>query len=354
MDIVGGQSIVADQLIKHLRLDESLVVSFIPHNPRLPRPFGWLQRIKYVRTIVTSVAYVASLLRQLLDQDVIHVFSASYWSFILAPGPAVLIGHAYGKRVLLNYHSGEAFDHLNNWQRSTKAVLARASAIIVPSQYLVDVFQRFGFRAGAIPNFVSVDQIPYRARSELRPVFLANRNFASHYNVGCVLRAFALIQGAVPEARLIVAGDGEQRAELHALAAYLGLRAVEFVGQVSPGSMAGLYDRADVYLNASNVDNMPMSIIEAFAAGMPIVTTCAGGIPNIVSHGLNGLMVDLNDHSAMAGAALQLLGSPRLVDEITQRARREVLDRYTWAAVHCLWRRMYGAEEGTHALRRHS
>jgi L-malate glycosyltransferase len=345
LDIVGGQSIVADQLMQQLRRDESLIVSFIPHNPRLPRPLRWLQRIKYVRTVSTSIAYVASLLRQLPNQDVIHVFSAAYWSFILAPSPAVLIGRAYRKRVLINYHSGEALDHLSNWHRSTHAILSRANAIIVPSEYLVDVFQRFGFQAGAISNFVSVDQIPYRPRRELRPVFLANRNFAAHYNVGCVLRAFALIQQAVPESSLIVAGDGEQRAELHTLLADLGLRDVEFVGQVSPATMARLYDKAEIYLNASNIDNMPMSIIEAFAAGLPIVTTRAGGIPKIVSDGVNGLMVDLNDHSAIADAALRLLRDPNLVEEITERARREVLDRYTWNSVLRLWRRAYGLNE---------
>jgi L-malate glycosyltransferase len=347
LDILGGQSVVADQLMQQLRRDDSLIVSFIPHNPRLPGPLRWLQRVKYVRTIATSVAYVASLLRRLRNQDVIHVFSASYWSFILAPGPAVLIGRAYGKRVLLNYHSGEALDHLSKWHRSTNAILSRASAIVVPSEYLVDVFQRFGFQADAISNFVPVDQIPYRTRRTLRPVFLANRNFAAHYNVGCVLRAFALIQHAVPESRLIVAGDGEERAALHALSSDLGLRDVEFVGQVPPGTMAALYDKADIYLNASNVDNMPMSIIEAFAAGLPVVTTRAGGIPKIVSNGVNGLMVDLDDHSAMSDAALRLLSSPSLVEDLTLRARTEVLDRYTWSSVLRLWRRAYGVNDSS-------
>lgn len=350
LDILGGQAIVAQRLMERLRRDDSLVITFIPHNPRLPGLFRQLQRVKYIRTISTSLVYIASLLRQLRNQDVIHVFSASYWSFLLAPAPAVLIGRAYGKRVLLNYRSGEALDHLSTWPRSSLPVLRRADAIIVPSGYLVDVFALFKLHAQAIANFVEVDRIPHRIRRELRPIFLANRNFAPLYNVGCVLRAFAVIQQAIPEARLIVAGDGEQRAELHELYRTLGLHAVDFVGQVSPASMASLYDEADVYLNAPNIDNMPTSIIEAFAAGMPVVTTRAGGIPYIVSNEVTGLLVDPNDHVAMANAALRLLGSPGLAEKLTGQARAEVLERYTWPAVHRLWRRAYGLEEGTPAV----
>jgi hypothetical protein len=106
LDILGGQAVVAQRLIEHLRRDPSLDLSFIPHNPRLPGPLRVLQRIKYVRTILTSLAYGA-LLSRLHRYDVVHVFSASYWSFILAPTPAVLIARLYGKRVVLNYRAAK-------------------------------------------------------------------------------------------------------------------------------------------------------------------------------------------------------------------------------------------------------
>jgi L-malate glycosyltransferase len=290
------------------------------------------------------LAYVISLLRVLRTQDVVHVFSASYWSFLLAPAPAVFISRLFRKRVLVNYRSGEALDHLSR-SRFAVRVLRRADTIVVPSAYLVGVFARFELTAVAIPNFVEVDRIPFRIRRELRPVFLANRNFASHYNVGCVLRAFALIQQAIPQARLIVAGDGEQRVALHELARALGLDGVDFVGQIPPDAMVALYDQADVYLNAPDIDNMPTSIIEAFAAGIPVVTTRAGGIPFIVSHEVNGLIVDCNDHLAMARSALRLIHNPELTSELTLRARSDVLECYTWRAVHRLWRAAYGVLE---------
>jgi glycosyltransferase involved in cell wall biosynthesis len=343
LDIVGGQAVVAQRLIARLKKDADLEITFLPHNPRLPGVLRLLQRIKYVRTVVTFAAYLLSLLRTIPGQDVIHVFSASYWSFLLAPAPAVLVGRLLGKRVLLNYRSGEAADHLTRWRRLVVPIMRRASSIIVPSGYLVDVFSRFGLAAEPIYNFVDVDALRHRVRDPLRPIFLANRNFAPHYNVGCVLRAFRIIQDDVPEARLIVAGDGEERAHLHQLAGALGLRGVEFVGQVTSQRMSELYDAADIYLNTPSIDNMPNSIIEAFAAGLPVVTTRAGGIPYIVSHEQTALMVELDDHAALAAAALRLLADPSLARRLTSKGREEVARKYTWPAVHAAWRRAYGA-----------
>jgi glycosyltransferase involved in cell wall biosynthesis len=333
--------VVAQRLASKLDQDPDIELSFIPHNPRLPGPLRLLQRVKYVRTVSTSVAYVALLLKRLRTQDVVHVFSASYWSFLLAPTPAVLIGKAYGKRVIVNYRSGEAEDHLTRWPSALR-VLRRADAIVTPSGYLVDVFAKFGLKARSIFNFVDIDRIPYRERAELKPNFLANRNFAPHYNVSCVLRAFEVIQCEVPEARLTVAGDGTERPMLHDLARQLELRNVEFVGQVSPAEMAQLYDRADIYLNSPNIDNMPNSVIEAFAAGLPVVTTRAGGIPYIVTHEETGLMSASNDHEALAANALRLLTEPGLAHRLASRARQELLARYTWPAVHAEWRDAYG------------
>ncbi len=340
LDIVGGQSIVLDRLLSRFRETEGVKVSFVPVNPRLPGPLRALQRVKYLRTVVTSIAYVASLLRRLRHVDVVHAFSASYWSYLLAPVPAMLVGRLYGKTVVLNYHSGEADDHLANWR--TAIPLARlAHVIAVPSGYLVEVFKRHALGARAVVNFVEVDAIPFRARSTVRPRFLSNRNLEVLYNVACTIRAFARVQQVHPDAELVVAGDGRERGALEALVGELGLRNVRFLGRVAPSAMPALYDAADVYLNSPDIDNMPSSIIEAYAAGLPVVTTDAGGIPFIVRHDVTGLMVPAGDDAAMATQALRLLADPALVTRLTARSREECLERYVWRAVRDAWLQLY-------------
>jgi glycosyltransferase involved in cell wall biosynthesis len=339
-NILGGQAVQAQRLIEHLHGREGMTVELLPVNPMLPGVLGRLQRIKYVRTVLTSVRYLAALIARLPHYDVVHVFSASYWSFVLAPLPAMLVGRLYGKKVVLNYHSGEAEDHLARWPSAVRATHL-AHEIFVPSQYLVDVFARFGLHARAIGNFVEFERIPYRRRSGIRPLLLTNRNLEPLYNVALVLRAFAIIQRAVPEAALVVAGFGSEREPLEKLARELMLRNVSFVGRVPPDRMAALYDAADVFLNGSDIDNMPLSILDAFAAGTPVITTDAGGIPYIVRDGVTGLIVPRGDAAALAAATLRVLRDPALALRLSDEARAECLARYTWPAVRDQWVALY-------------
>jgi L-malate glycosyltransferase len=347
LSILGGQAVAAQRLLERLRAVPGLEVDFLPHDPRSSWVLRQLQRVKYVRTVATSIAYVSSLLRRLPAYDVVHVFSASYWSFLLAPTPAILIGKWLGKRVVVNYRSGEAEDHLTRWPRTSVPTLLRADAVVTPSGYLVDVFAKFGVPAESIANFVDPDSVRYRRREALRPVFLANRNFQALYNVPCVLRAFAIVQQRHPEARLIVIGDGPEREKVHAVARELSLANVEFLGAVRPTEMGRWYDEADVYLNASNIDNMPNSIIEAFACGLPVVSTRAGGIPYVVDDGRNGLLVDCEDHDALAAAAFRLLDDRALAERLTSAALADVEQRYTWRAVGEQWGALYRRLAGT-------
>src|SRR5258708_37554951 len=142
-----------------------------------------------------------------------------------------------------------------------------ANEIVVPSGYLVDVSRRFGFHARAILSFVDLDRLDYRERSTVSRRVLSNRNLEPMYNVACSLRAFAIVQQQHADARLAVVGDGSQRKELERLASNPGLRNVTFVGKVLPDRMREYYSDADIYLNSPNIDNMPHSVIEAFAAG---------------------------------------------------------------------------------------
>src|SRR5881396_814158 len=169
IDILGGQSIQALRLIEGLSAEQGVEAEILPINPRLPPVLSWLQRIKYVRTLVTSIAYVASLLVRLPHFDVVHVFSASYFSFLLAPTPAILISKLYGKPVLLNYHSGEAEDHLRRWRRTALPILRLTDRVVVPSDYLVSVFAKFGIQAERALNSADLARFRFRERRPLRP-----------------------------------------------------------------------------------------------------------------------------------------------------------------------------------------
>lgn len=337
-DILGGQGVQASTLVQNLRAD-GWPLRFIPIDPRFPPGLAWVRRVPYLRTVLNQTLYLPSL-ASLRHADTVHVFSASYWSFLLAPLPAMLAAKLFGKRVILNYHSGEAEDHLAQWGVLVHPWLKLADEIVVPSVYLQRVFARHGYCARVIVNVVDTSRFLYRDRTPLRPRLLSTRNFESHYRVDVILRAFARVRERYPEATLTVAGVGSEEGKLRRLAAELAPEAIHFTGRVEPAQMPALLDRADIFVNASVVDNQPLSILEAFAAGLPVVSTATGDIAAMVRDDETGLTVPRDDPAALAGAVAALLADPARALRLARCAHHEI-ERHTWARVSEEWADVY-------------
>jgi glycosyltransferase involved in cell wall biosynthesis len=335
LNIIGGQSIQANQLLRLLAEEAGIQVQFLPIDARLPAAL----RIQYVRTLITLALYLVRLATCIGRASILHIFTPGYLAFYLFAAPALLLARLLGKPTILNYHDGRAQDHLAHWPLA-RLLLRLAKNIAVPSDYLVDVFAGFGLRATRIHNVAQTHSLSYRSRPRPRPIFLHNRGLASEYNPACTLRAFAIIQQRYPEARLTIAHDGPLRAELEALAASLGLRQTRFIGSVSPESRGALYDASDIYLMSPNADNMPLSLLECFASGLPVVSSSAGGVRNIVEDRVNGLLFAPDDHQAMAACALRLLEEPGLAARLASNARSECA-KYAWSAIGPQWMALY-------------
>ena len=339
LEILGGQAVQADRLLRAWQGDDEVECRLLPVNPVPPGPFRHARQIKYVRTVATEATYLPSLLKQLAKVDVAHVFSASYTSFLLAPLPAIVTARALGCPVILNYRSGEAPDHLAR-SRVARIALSKVDLNVVPSRFLVDVFGKFGIGATIIPNLVDLTRFRFRARTPLQPRILSTRNLESLYNVACTIRAFQIVQERHAEASLTLVGAGADEPALRSLVASLGLRNVTFVGRVAPTDIADYYASHDIYLQSPNIDNMPTSILEAYASGLPVVSTDAGGISAILTHGQHGLLAPMNDHAGLAAHVLSLLDSPDLAARLSRTAHA-TCDAYSWSSIREQWLRVY-------------
>jgi glycosyltransferase involved in cell wall biosynthesis len=337
--ILGGQAVQAHRLLKAWQGDPDVHAWLVPVNPQPPGPAHLATRVKYLRTVATELTYVPLLFRELSKADVVHVFSASYASFLLAPLPAIAVARLLGRPVVLNYRSGEAPDHL---QRSAiaRAVLRRVDKNVVPSRFLVDVFSSFGISASVIPNIVDVDRFVYREREPLRPRLLSTRNLDRLYNVACTLRAFRRVQDRWPDAALTLVGSGPEELHLRTLAANLSLKHVTFAGKVSPDEIHRFYADNDIYLQSPDIDNMPTSILEAYASGLPVVSTGAGGIPAILTHEREGLLAPVGDYEALASHVVRLLTDPADARRFA-RAAYDTCQACTWQAVRAEWLGVY-------------
>ena len=338
--ILGGQAVQAQRMIRGWTGDSAVKAWIVPIDPVPPAPFDRLLRVKYLRTLVTQICYWPLLFRELRRADLVHIFSASYSSFILAPLPAVIVARLLGRPVLLNYHSGEAPDHLSRSWVARRVLRHHVDLNVVPSAFLRDVLARFGIRAEVVPNTIDVREFAYRARDPLRPRLLSTRNFEPLYNVRCALRAFALVQGRYPDASLTLVGSGSQEQTLRRLAADLALRNVTFTGRVSPGEIHRHYEAADIYVQSPSIDNMPLSVLEAFASGLPVVATAVGGVPSILTDGIHGLLAPDDDAAAIAGRVITLLERPDYARQLAAAAH-ETCSRYDWAFVRQGWLAAY-------------
>jgi L-malate glycosyltransferase len=336
---VGGQSVQAAELLAKWDGDEAVKTNFIAIDPELPRIFRWVERLPVLRTLIRFPFYLSKLWQGVASAEVVHIFSASYWSFLLAPLPAFLISRIRGKSTLLNYHSGEARDHLSR-SRFAIHILQSTDLNVTPSAYLADVFKDFHVTAEVIPNIVDSKQFTFRLRRPVSPRFICTRGFHSYYSIDLVVRAFAEVQKQYPESKLVLLGKGSLENEIRNLVSTLKLRGVEFRGAVPHAKVPQAYTDADIFINASHLDNMPISILEAFASGTPVVSTAPEGIRYLVEHERTGLLCDPGDWRALASNCLRVLQDQELSERLSLSAQDE-LGRYEWPSVRSQWLNAY-------------
>jgi L-malate glycosyltransferase len=336
---VGGQSVQAESLMRNWQGDAAVEARFIPIDPALPRAIAWVERIPFLRTLIREPLYFAALWRGLKGAEIAHIFSASYWSFLLAPTPAWCVAQLRGAKTVVHYHSGEARDHLCRFC-GVRSVLEDSDRLVVPSQHLSDVFGGFGFDADVVPNTVDSAQFRFRERKPLRAKLICTRGFHRYYGIDVVVEAFAQIQQNHPAAQLDLVGEGPLEPRIRELAQQMRLTGVRFGGAMPHRDVAHCYHAADIFINASNLDNMPVSILEAFASGTPVVTTAPEGMSYLVEHERTGLLSEPGDARALADNVLRLLKHPELASRLARNAHEEV-QRYSWQIVRLQWLDIY-------------
>ncbi|NVM78335.1 phenylacetate-CoA ligase [Duganella sp. SG902] len=326
----GGIANQTMQLAGLLR-DAGATVELVQVNPPW-RPL-WAARMRGMRAALRLPPYLWRLWRAAGRAQLLHVMANSGWSWHLQAAPAIWIGWLRGKGVIVNYRGGEAPLFL---QRSPALVcfsMRRAHAVIVPSAYLVRVFDAYGISAQIAPNIVDLSRFqPAPDRPAGAHVLIA-RHLEPLYDHATALHAFALLRKKLPQARLTICGEGPELPRLRMLAASLRLQtAVRFAGKTGNAAMPRFYRQADLALNPSLADNMPNSVLEAWASGVPVVSTNVGGVPDLIRDQLDGLLVPPGDADAMAAAMYKVLSTPDQAHALSA-AGLSSAQRYSWRRV---------------------
>lgn len=335
----GGMAILTQQLATVLcaeRAQVSLVQTNAEYRPR------WAGRIPVLRATFRLVPYIAAVWAGTKHSNVVHIMANSGWAWHLFAAPAIWLAKLRGVPVVVNYHGGEAASFLAKSHRLVRCSMRWVEKLVVPSAFLQDVFARAGLPAMVVPNIVDLTRFQPRAtRCGSSAHLIVTRNLELLYDNATALRAFQAVRIKFPAARLTIAGSGPEEAALRKLAADLGLReAVHFSGRLDRDAMAALYASADVMLNPSLADNLPGSVLEALASGVPVVSTNVGGVPYMVQDGVTALLVPPATPSAMAAAVLAILQDNGLWQRLAD-AGVVAAQSYTWSRVRPLWADVY-------------
>jgi glycosyltransferase involved in cell wall biosynthesis len=337
----GGMANQTAKLAELLR-GEGLQVNVIQTNPAY-QP-AWVGRLPVLRAGVRLWQFFRTLQRELTPQvQLIHLMANSGWSWHLFAAPVIWVAKRKNIPVVLNYRGGYADAFFAKSWRRVEASLRHCAVILVPSTFLQQVFARYGKDSVIVQNVLDTALFvpaPNAGRDAAAPHVVVTRNLEAIYDVASCLRAFAVIQQQFPAARLSIAGTGPELAALQQLVSDLQLQNVSFVGRLTPQQVAALYQDADLMLNGSLVDNTPNSLIEAMASGVPVVSTDSGGIPQLVTHQKDALLVKAGQPEALAGAALRVLQDEALRQGLIEAGLANAA-RFSWHKVWELLQQQY-------------
>lgn len=304
---------------------------------------GWIGRVPGIRAVFRLLPYLWALWQASGRCQVMHVLANSGWAWHLFAAPAVWIAKLRGVPVIVNYRGGEAEPFFAAAPRWVHRTLASADVLVVPSAFLEGVFRRFGFSSVIVPNIINLQRfnLPRKRAVEASHHIVVTRNLEPIYDIPTVLTAFSLILARLPGARLTIAGSGPELARLEALAKDLKVdEAVRFAGRIDNEDIPALYAAADLMVNPSTVDNMPISILEAFASGVPVVSTDVGGVPFIAEHGRTAVLIPARAPEKMAAAMLEILENQSVAGRMAEAARDEV-KQYAWPVIREKWLSAY-------------
>ena len=273
--------------------------------------------------------------RKLIDIVCLQVYSGP--SFVVEDA-ASLLACLLGLPVVMVLHGGEIpcfFQRFPNWSRR---VLGRANVIVAPSDFLAEATRRYGFEAVVIRNAIELEKYPFLQRGQIRPNLLWMRTFHDVYNPQMAVEAFAKIREVYPQARLTMGGQEKGLLDVtRQLVRKLGLGdSVRFVGFLESEDKQREFARHDIFLNSNRVDNMPVSVIEAAAFGIPIVATEVGGLGYLLRDGETGLLVPTEDADAMSRAVLRVVEEPGLAERLSKNARG-LAEMHDWSVVLPMW-----------------
>lgn len=275
--------------------------------------------------------------------DVAHLDVFSGPAFLWAEAVSTML-RWLRKPYALTLRGGGLVEFAAKRPARVKRLFDSAAAVTAPSRFLLTRMQQYRQDILLLPNPLEIARYTFTVRTRPRPRIVWLRAFHEIYNPSMV-PAILVELADHPDAEVIMVGPDKGDGSLgrtREMARVLGVDSrITFAGPVPKDAVSSWLNRGDIFLNTTNVDNTPTSVLEAMACGLCVASTCVGGIPYLLEDQVDALLVPPQRPEAMAAAIRRILNEPGLAERLSTNARRKVED-FEWSRVLPQWEELLG------------
>lgn len=291
--------------------------------------------------ILRLIEIVATLIRSRKRIDILVVEVYSGLNIVVSETLGIL-GRLLRLPMIFVLHGGNLHRFSEKHPHTLRRVLARANILVAPSPFLAKIFREQGYDVRVIRNIVDLKAYSFKLRTTVSTKLIWMRAFHGIYNPQMAIEVFATVKKMYPQASLVMAGvDKGLEPEIKKMVEDMGLTdCVRFPGFLDHDAKVSEFSGADIFINTNHIDNMPVSVVEACAMGLPVVATCVGGIPDLITNGQNGLLMPDGDVDGMANAVCSLLEDPELTARLSQNGRL-LAEGSSWETVRVEWEKLF-------------
>ena len=278
---------------------------------------------------------IAAILRtKTYDVVLIDTYSTRNFYYALI---AAKICNYLDKPFILYLHGGNLQQRLASISVGNLGVLQKAEHVLAPSVYLKEKLDPYFSTIQVIPNSIHLEQYKFQKRLKIEPKIIWVRALAEIYDPFKVLRVGELLHKTYSDYEILMVGPDKEglkdRLQQEIDKKHLNIK---LAGRLSKEEWIATAENYDIFLNTSKVDNTPVSVIEAMALGLPIVSSRAGGIPYLLEHGETALLVLDTDESDYAINIERMIKYPEMALNLAENARKEA-ESYDWEQVKHKW-----------------
>lgn len=235
-------------------------------------------------------------------------------------------------------HGGNLPNRLIKNPQLTKKLFQGAKTNVAPSNYLLEAFKKEGYNnLNYIPNSIEIKNYTFQLRKEIKVKLLWVRSFATLYNPMLAIEIVEkLLQNNI-EVELCMVGPEKDGSLLACKQIAIQKKMpITFTGLLSKNEWISISKEYDIFINTTNLDNTPISVIEAMALGLPVISTNVGGLPYLINDKKTGILVPPNDVDVFIKAITDLLNNPDKAQTLAKNART-LVESFDWEKVKEKW-----------------